>query len=122
MMLNVRPRASTTVTVTCAFCSRPASFARQRFARSVPVTVSAATTPLGVTSSKVMATWRPGTVESPLANVVNKNRVAVVAGSRTPFAKAGTSLKDVHVTELARAMRRANKKDLAALKAILESR
>jgi acetyl-CoA C-acetyltransferase/acetyl-CoA acyltransferase len=38
-----------------------------------------------------------------VANVVNKNRVAVVAGSRTPFAKAGTALKDVHVTELARA-------------------
>jgi acetyl-CoA acetyltransferase family protein len=29
-------------------------------------------------------------------------RAAVVAGARTPFAKAGSALKDVHVTELAR--------------------
>jgi len=33
---------------------------------------------------------------------VNPNRVAIVAGARTPLAKAGTALKSVHVTELAR--------------------
>ena len=33
---------------------------------------------------------------------MNANRVAVVAGVRTPMAKAGTALKGVHVTELAR--------------------
>src|SRR3982751_1053042 len=33
---------------------------------------------------------------------VTQGRVAIVAGARTPLAKAGTALKDVHVTELAR--------------------
>src|SRR5436190_23784660 len=38
-----------------------------------------------------------------VANVShNANRVAIVAGARTPLAKAGTALKDVHITELAR--------------------
>lgn len=36
-----------------------------------------------------------------IANV-NTDRVAIVAGARTPFAKAGTALKETHVTELAR--------------------
>ncbi|MDB5319214.1 MAG: 3-ketoacyl-CoA thiolase [Phycisphaerales bacterium] len=36
-----------------------------------------------------------------IANV-NTNRVAIVAGARTPLAKAGTALKETHVTELAR--------------------
>jgi acetyl-CoA acetyltransferase family protein len=38
-----------------------------------------------------------------IANV-NTDRVAIVAGARTPFAKAGTALKETHVTELARAV------------------
>ena len=33
---------------------------------------------------------------------LNGRRVAVVAGVRTPFAKAGTSLKDVRAVDLAR--------------------
>src|SRR5882757_6811930 len=33
---------------------------------------------------------------------LSPNRVAIVAGARTPFAKMGTELKDAHVTELAR--------------------
>lgn len=32
----------------------------------------------------------------------DRRRVAVVAGARTPFAKSGTALKDVHVADLAR--------------------
>jgi acetyl-CoA acyltransferase len=36
-----------------------------------------------------------------IANV-NTNRVAIVTGARTPLAKAGTALKETHVTELAR--------------------
>src|SRR4051812_1635125 len=36
-----------------------------------------------------------------IANV-NTDRVAIVAGARTPFAKAGTALRETHVTELAR--------------------
>jgi acetyl-CoA C-acetyltransferase/acetyl-CoA acyltransferase len=34
---------------------------------------------------------------------VTQPRAAIVAGARTPLCKAGTALKDVHVTELARA-------------------
>ncbi len=34
---------------------------------------------------------------------INTQRVAIVAGARLPFAKAGTALKEAHVTDLARA-------------------
>src|SRR3972149_4505597 len=37
-----------------------------------------------------------------MTNGVNGRRVAVVAGCRTPFAKAGTVFKDVSAVELAR--------------------